>query len=159
MKRYAKRLLWLIAVGAGVFLIAKFLVTPYIVVGDSMTPTLQSWDLCLMRRVYHYQPIRGDIIVFRTADNPPLYFVKRVVALPDETIAIESGVVTINGVPLMEHYTSTNVDWEMKPTPVPQGKIFVIGDNRDLPREDYVLGLVATRLVRARMLWHWRWKR
>ena len=159
MKRYAIRLLWLIAVGVGLFLIAKFLVTPYIVVGDSMTPTLQSWDLCLMRRVYHYQPIRGDIIVFRTADDPPLYFVKRVVALPGETIAIEGGVVNINGVPLTEAYTSVNPDWEMDPTPVPPGKIFIVGDNRDLPREDYVLGLVATRLVRARMLGHWRWKR
>jgi signal peptidase I len=159
MKRHTKRLLWLIAIGVGLFLVAKFVVKPYVVVGESMTPTLKSWDLCLMRRVYHYQPRRGDIVVFRTADDPPLYFVKRVIALPGETIAIESGVVTINGVSLTEPYTTVNPGWQMEPTPVPKGKVFVVGDNRDLEREDYVLGLVATRLVQARLFWHWRWKR
>ena len=159
MKRPAKRLLWLIVIGAGLFLITKFVVKPYVVVGESMTPTLKSWDLCLMRRVYHYQPQRGDIVVFRTADDPPLYFVKRVIALPGETIAIKDGIVGINGVPLTEPYTTANPDWQMEPTPVPKGKVFVVGDNRELAREDYVLGLVATRLVQARMFWHWRWKR
>lgn len=159
MKRPAKRLLWLIAIGVGLFLIAKFVVKPYVVVGESMMPTLKSWDLCLMRRVYHYQPQRGDIVVFRTADDPPLYFVKRVIALPGETIAIESGVVSINDVRLTEPYTKVNPGWQMEPTPIPTGKVFVVGDNRDLGREDYVLGLVATRLIQARMFWHWRWKR
>jgi hypothetical protein len=42
---------------------------------------------------------------------------------------------------------------------VTAGKVFVIGDNRDLPREDYLLGLVATRLIKARLIWYWRWKR
>jgi len=159
MKRSAKRLLWLIAIGVGLFLITRFVVKPFVVVGESMTPTLRSWDLCLMRRVYHYQPRRGDIIVFRTADNPPLYFVKRVVALPGETIVIENGVVSINGAPLPEPYTTVNSSWQLEPTPVPPGKIYVMGDNRDLPREDYVLGLVATRLVQDRMVGHWRWKK
>src|SRR5664280_2307312 len=108
MKRPAKQLLWLIVLGAGLFLIAKFVVKPYVVVGESMTPTLKSWDLCLMRRVYHYQPQRGDIVVFRTADDPPLYFVKRVIALPGETISIKGGIVGINGVPLTEPYTTAN---------------------------------------------------
>jgi hypothetical protein len=47
----------------------------------------------------------------------------------------------------------------MDPTPIPANKVFVVGDNRDLPEENYVLGLVATRLVRARLFWHWRWKK
>ena len=159
MKRPVKRLLWLIAVGAVLFLITRFAVKPFVVVGESMTPTLRSWDLCLMQRVYHYQPIRGDIIVFRTADDPPLYFVKRVVALPGETMAIESGVVNINGVRLREPYTTTNPDWQMDPTLIPQGKVFVIGDNRTVDFDIAFHELIATRLVQARMLWHWRWKR
>ena len=159
MKRRAKALLRLIIIGACVFLVVKFVAAPYFVVGDSMSPTLKSWDLCVMARVYHYQPRRGDIVIFRTADDPPLYFVKRVIALPKETIAIEHGVVTINGVPLPEPYTTANPDWQMDPTPIPANKVFVIGDNRDLPQENYVLGLVAARLVKARMLWHWRWKK
>jgi signal peptidase I len=105
-------------------------------------------------------------VVFRTSEFdtqgrrvPPLYFVKRVIALPGETIAIENGLIKINSVPQPEPYTTINADWQMAPKTVPDRKVFVIGDNRDLPEEDYVLGLVATRLVKARMLWHWRWKK
>ena len=143
----------------GVFLVARFVVTPYVVVGDSMAPTLKSWDLCLMQRVWRYEPRRGDIVVFRTADDPPLYFVKRVIALPGETASIEHGVFKINSQPLVEPYTTVNPDWLMERTAIPDGKVFVVGDNRDFEREVYVHGLVATRLVQARMLGHWRWKR
>ena len=159
MKGRAKSLLWLVVVGACLFFVAEFVVTPHVVYGDSMTPTLKSWDFCLMRRVQHYDPQRGDIVVFRTVDDPPLYFVKRVIALPGETVSIERGIFTINDKPLAEPYTTPNPDWQMESTTVPAAKIFVCGDNRDLPREDYVQGLVATRLVRERMLGHWRWKR
>ena len=159
MKRRAKILLWLGAIALGLFLVGRFVVLPRLVYGESMSPTLNAWELCLMQPVYHYRPRRGDIVMFRTADDPPLYFVKRVIALPNETIAINHGVVTINGVPLREPYTTVNPDWQMGPTLVSTGKVFVIGDNRDLPQEDYVLGLVATRLVKARLLWHWRWKK
>lgn len=159
MKRRAQSLLWLLLVGVCAFLVVRFVVMPNVVVGDSMSPTLKSWDLCLMQRVYHYQPRRGDIVTFRTADDPPLYFVKRVIALPGETASIEHGVFYINGAPLSEPYTTINPEWQMERTLVPEGKVFVVGDNRDLEREVYVHGLVATRLVQARLLGHWRWKR
>jgi signal peptidase I len=159
VKRRAKSLLWLLIIGACVFLVFEFVVAVQVVVGDSMSPTLKSWDLCLIQRVWHYEPRRGDIVVFRTADDPPLYFVKRVIALPGETASIEHGVFAINGVPLSEPYTTVNADWQMERTAVPDGKVFVVGDNRDFEREAYVHGLVATRLVQARMLGHWRWKR
>ena len=158
MKRRAKFLLWLIAIGVCIFLVVKFVVAPFVVVGDSMSPTLKSWDVCLMQRVRHYEPQRGDIVVFRTADDPPLYFVKRVIALPGETVSIQRGVFQVNGKPLAEPYTTINPDWQMEPTLLPAGKVFVVGDNRDFAREEYVQGLVATRLVQARMLGHWRWK-
>ena len=159
MKRGAKSLLRLLVIGVSVFLVVKFIAVPRIVYGDSMSPTLKSWELCVMQRVRHYEPRRGDIVVFRTADDPPLYFVKRVIALPGETVSIEHGVFKINGAPLSEPYTAINADWEMEPTPLPAGRIFMVGDNRDFELDAYVKGPVATRLVQARMLWHWRWKR
>ncbi|MGD0017508.1 MAG: signal peptidase I [Verrucomicrobiia bacterium] len=159
MKLRTKIRLSILAVIAGLALIARLFVQFSIVSGESMTPTLQPWDLCLMRIVHHYEPHRGDIVMFRTADNPPLHFIKRVTALPGETISIERGVVKINGAPLAEPYTTVNPEWNIEPTPVPVNKVFVIGDNRDQPREDYLLGLVATRLVDGRLLWYWRLKR
>ena len=159
MKLRTKIRLSVLAVIAGLLLIAQFFLRTHIVIGESMTPTLRSRDFCLMRVIRHYQPRRGDIVVFRTADDPPLFFIKRVIALPGEAINIDRGVVKINGAPLAEPYTTVNPDWNMEPTPVPASKVFVIGDNRDLPREDYQLGLVATRLVDGRLLLYWRLKR
>ncbi len=158
-KRRAKIGLRLAAIAVTLFLIGKFVITPSVVIGVSMSPTLKPYELALILHTRHYQPHRGDIVVFRTTDDPPLYFIKRVIALPGETIGIERGAVKINGAPLAEPYTTANRDWNTAPTPVPAGKVFVIGDNRELGSHDYVLGLVATRLVRARLVWHWRWKR
>ena len=75
MKRRVKILLLVALI---MFLLGKFVLSPYVVVGTSMMPTLRDMDLCLMRRTWHYRPARGDIVVFRTADAPPLRFVKRV---------------------------------------------------------------------------------
>ncbi|MGD0651507.1 MAG: signal peptidase I [Verrucomicrobiia bacterium] len=159
MKRRTKLSLALAAVAVVLFLVMRFVVTPYVVVGDSMLPTLKSWDFCLMARVHGYQPRRGDIVTFRTADDPPLYFIKRVVGLPGETLAIRHGVVTVNGQPLDEPYTTMNPMWEMESVEVPTDKVFVLGDERTVPLDDTLHGLVAMRLVKARMLWHWRWKK
>jgi signal peptidase I len=140
-------------------LVVRFVVAPYLVVGESMTPTLQTWDLCLMQRVHHYRPKRGDIVAFRTADDPPLHFIKRVVALPGETLAISAGAVEIDGVRLPDQYTVVNPEWAIPPTLVPADKVFVIGDNRQVGLSETLHGLVATRLVEARLIAHWRWKR
>jgi len=158
VKQSGKIALVTLAVVAAVALIMRFVVTPYIVYGDSMLPTLHSWELCVMARTQRYEPNRRDIVMFRTADAPVLHFVKRVVALPGETVAIERGVVTINEKPLDEPYTTRNVDWDMPSTVVPAGKVFVLGDNRDVALDATVHGVVATRLVEARLLWHWRWR-
>lgn len=140
--------------GGSGWLIAKFVITPFVVVGDSMEPTLRSLDLCLMQRVRPYPPARGDIVMFRTADDPPVRFVKRVIALPGDILAITRGVVSINGVVLAEPYAPLNPDLELPATNVPPDKVYVMGDNRS----DTLRTFVAIRLVQGRLRWHWRWK-
>jgi signal peptidase I len=158
MKRRAKVSLGLLVAIVLLALTVRFVVTPYVVVGDSMLPTLHSWELCLMARTPRYEPERGDIVMFRTADAPVLHFVKRVVALPGETVAIEAGVAMVDTKPLDEPYTTRNLSWDMPATIVPAEKVFVLGDNRDVPLDATVHGIVATRLVEARLLGHWRWR-
>jgi len=112
-----------------------------------------------MQRVYHYQPRRGDIIMFRTADDPPIHFIKRVIALPGETVAVKNGKVQLNGAPLTESYATNNSDWDLAVTNVPPGRVFVMGDNRGEGGTESWYGFVATRLVIGRLLWHGRWKK
>jgi signal peptidase I len=156
MRRRLKRLLLaLVLTSLALGAVIKFVVAPFIVVGDSMEPTLHSLDLCVMRRVRHYQPERGDIVMLRTTDDPPLYFVKRVIGLPGETIVIEGGFVKINGALLYEPYAPTNPGLELALTNIPPGKVFVIGDNRFGSLNTFV----STRLIQAKLLWNWRWKK
>jgi signal peptidase I len=152
VKLRARVWLWPFLVAAAVFLTTKYLVTPYVVFGQSMQPTLQPWDICLMARVRHYTPMRGEIVMFRTADDPPLYFVKRVVGLPGDAVGIRAGIIHINGRALDSPRLSPT--WEASDSTLPADKMLVVADN-----PDYGHGVVAVRLVRARLLWHWRWKR
>lgn len=152
MKRRTKVVLGLAATGTMLSLVAQFFVRPSVVFGDSMSPTLEPWDLCLLQRVRHYEPRRDDIVMFRTSNDPPLYFIKRVAALPGETVAIEHGIIKINGTALDAPRLAP--DWELEQTVLAGDKILVVADN-----PEFGYGLVATRLVQARLLWHWRWKR
>ena len=158
MKRRSKFLLILALICVAFFLITRFIVTPQVVVGDSMEPTFRSWDMCFMARAYNYQPKRGDVITFRTADDPPLYFIKRVIGLPGEMIGIYDGVVYIHGKPLAEPYTHINPDWNMDLITIGADRIFVIGDNRDVLFSEAFAMPIATRLVQARLIGQWRWK-
>jgi len=158
-RRIIRSVVGLVAFGAILWFVFQFIGTPAMVVGDSMVPTLRSWDLCWMQRGRPYTPARGDIIMFRTADDPPLQFIKRVIALPGETIAIASGQVFVNHQPVTEAYTTLNPSWTLAATNVPIGKIYVIGDNRSVPMDLTVQGLVATRLVQAKLAAHWRWRK
>jgi signal peptidase I len=144
---------------AVLFLVHQYVLISTLVVGISMTPTLQPWDYCLTLRTNPYKPRRGDIVTFRDNAEPPQFFIKRVVGLPGETIAIEDGVVKINGAPLPEPYTTINPEWQLPATLIATNKIFVLSDRRVEGFGDYVQGAVAIRLVKSRLLWHWRWKK
>jgi len=159
VRRRTKILCWLLAVVVVLFLLSRFVAKPCVIVGESMAPTLRSWDLCLMQRVYRYQPRRGDVVMFRTADDPPIHFIKRVIALPGETVAVSNGVVQLNGASLAELYKTINSDWSLAPTNVPPGRVFVIGDNRAEGGTETWYGFVAMRLVIGKLIWHGRWKK
>ena len=159
MKRRKKISLTLLAAMLGLGLLAWFVARPFVVFGESMEPTLQPWELCVMQQVREYVPRRGDIVMFRTADDPPLYFVKRVIGLPGETVSITGGVAMIDNKELPEPYVEPNPTWDMEPITVPARKIFVLGDNRGVLLDETLHGPVSTRLVQGRLVWHWRWKK
>ena len=158
-RRIIRSIIVLMILGVSLWSTGQFIGTPAVVFGDSMLPTLRSWDVCWMQRVHPYVPARGDIIMFRTADDPPLQFIKRVIAVHGETLVIQAGQVLINNHPLAESYTTHNPVWSLAATNIPSGKVYVIGDNRTVPMEVAVQGLVATRLVQARLVAHWRWRK
>ena len=146
------------------FLVLQF-IKPTIVQEHSMENTLKPNDyLFISKQSYRLfgDPQRGDIIVFHsvltTADGAEKLLVKRIIALPGDTIYITGGVVYVNGEPQDEPYTKDGyTNTEMEEVTVPEGQLFCMGDNRQNSRdsrdpligfvdEDDVLGKAVLRL-------------
>ena len=106
--------------------------------GFSMRPTLQDGEYILVNKLAYKtgEPTRGDIIVFIFPVDPQEDLIKRVIGLPGETVSIHSGVVSVNGAPLTEPYIASppayDGDWV-----VPDGQLFVLGDNRNDSRDSH----------------------
>ena len=105
--------------------------------GSSMKETLQNKDqLIIDCFTYHFlhEPERFDIIVFRLKSDPKVYYIKRVIGLPGETVQIRDSVIYINGQPIEDPY-SQGVSFRggsaENPVTLGEGEFFVMGDNRN----------------------------
>lgn len=131
------------------FVTFGWLLTPIRVRGISMEPTYEDGRLNLVNRaVYRLRaPGRGDVVAIRLA-GPHVLYVKRVVGLPNERVAIVEGVVQIDGVPLGEPYVRRRQSWNYAEVTVGPREYFVIGDNRAMRAADHDFGRVdAGRLI------------
>src|SRR5580692_10287672 len=132
-------MLWLrdllISAAASV-LIITFLYQPVRVEGTSMLPRLEDRDrLFINKFVYHFTAIeRGDVVVFHYPRDPSKSYIKRVIALPGDTLRIDRGEVWVNG----KHLTETYVPEEYRDTKslaemvVPLGTYYMMGDHRSI---------------------------
>lgn len=117
----------------------------------SMLPTLTQGDYFLVNKyIYHlHPPRRGDIIVFfppRFKPGPYRY-VKRIIGLPNETLAIVNERITIDGVPLKEPYATGDSGPNYGPITVPENTYFVMGDNRMESEDSRTFGVVPRRRI------------
>jgi signal peptidase I len=116
--------------------------------GFSMVPTLQDGEYVLVNRLAYRNslPERGDIIVFSSPQTTDLDLIKRVIGLPGDTVEISGGAVRVNGQVLEEPYIAAapvyNGEWE-----VPDGKLFVLGDNRNDSSDSHAWGLLPLENV------------
>lgn len=151
----------LITIGA-VFLIRTFLIQPFLVSGGSMEHTFSDGDYLLIDQLtYHFrEPQRGEVVVFHSDEKT--YFIKRIIGVPGDHLAIEAGLLTVSnrampdGSVLNEQYldpgmqTSGDVDITLGPE-----EYFVLGDNRSYSydsrswgvlKRDRIVGIARLRL-------------
>jgi signal peptidase I len=97
---------------------------------SSMSPALNDKEVVLCDRISKFVrlPERGDIVLFSTDDG---LFIKRIVGMPGETVELVAGHVFINSIPLDESSYDVNYVGDMPPVQVPEGSVFVLGDNRE----------------------------
>lgn len=143
----------------GVVIVFSFFVRIMGVMGQSMEPTLHEGDRLLIQELF-YQPQPGDVVICNKPNFSSKPFVKRVIALEGQMVDIdfETGQVYVDGEPLEEDYlgstTMAKPDDQVFPLTVPEGEIFVMGDNRQHSTDSrsVEIGTVDERYVVGRVL-------
>lgn len=143
-----------------VFPIRMFIAQPFIVSGASMMDTFHNGEYLIVDQVsYRFnEPSRGDVIIFRYPRDPSKFFIKRVIGLPGEKIAIEGNTVTITngshpeGAVLDEPYIASMQPNTFLEENLGEGEYFVMGDNRDQSSDSRMWGVLQEQNIIGRAL-------
>ncbi|MFC2060055.1 signal peptidase I [Chloroflexota bacterium] len=136
MKAFLREILEILVIAAVIFFGLQFVVKDYIILEYCMEPNLQEGQRIFVNKIVYnfHEPERGDVIVFqpptpygRKADP----FIKRIIALPGETVEVTSGAVYINGSKLHEPYIKEPPNYSYHSYQLPEDNYFVLGDNRN----------------------------
>ncbi len=162
--------------------IRSFVVQAFKIPSGSMLPTLQIGDHLLVNKFIYgvkvpmlgtvlipwKSPVPDDIVVFKFPKNRSIDYIKRVVAVAGDTVELKNKQLYINGEAVSSpnaHFTSNNIMKasagprdNMGPVKVPEGKIFVMGDNRDNSYDSRFWGFVDLKDVLGKaFILYWSW--
>lgn len=117
-------------------LIKTFLFNTTYVLGNSMHPTLQERDRLFTNKIVYIlgEPKRGDVVVLKAPDDPGKDYIKRVIGISGDKVEIKNGKVYVNDNELEENYIDEDAytySYEDSVWHVPDGYVFVLGDNRN----------------------------
>ena len=149
----------------------QILLGNYVVDGNSMDPTLRNDQRVFVNKFVYFDPIvlnrnlnlnfdstlnpkKGDVVVF----DPPFpydasgkQFVKRIIAVPGDTIENSSGIILVNGKPFGNDFGATSEISEVPKTLVPEGYYYVLGDNRNSSNDSRNFGFVPRKSIIGRV--------
>lgn len=152
-----------------IFLAVRSVVQNYRVEGASMEPSFHDGQFLLVSRVAYMRldgeplrmvkqlgvaqeangsyypfggPQRGDVIVFHNIHPAEPDLIKRVIGLSGDRVQVDRGRVTVNGVPLQEDYIRAVPSYSWPLTTVPEGSLFVLGDNRPNSSDSHLWGFL-----------------
>jgi signal peptidase I len=132
-----------------------FVVQVSVVRGHSMEPALLDGDRLVVERpglVHDAEDVqRFDVIILGNPREPSVDYVKRVVGLPGERVALRSGRLHIDGAPVDEAFAPIFDGDTTEDVAVPAGYVWVLGDNRPVSADSREFGLVPIELIRGRV--------
>ncbi len=156
-KEYAKSVLIALILSLGIRIAV---VEAYWVPTGSMVPTIMENDRIMSNKfIYRFtDPRPGDVVVFRPpaaahTDAPRL--VKRLIGVAGDVIEVRDGRVYRNGQPLVEPYINQTPDYTMPPVRVPDGYVFVLGDNRRDSYDSHEWGFLPRRDIIAKVMFRY----
>jgi signal peptidase I len=138
--------------------IRMFIAQPFIVSGASTKNTFESGEYLIVDQVSYrfHEPARGDVIVFRYPRDPSKFYIKRIIAVPGDTITIADDVVTITntttpeGFVVEEPYIKSMINGTNLTEVLGEREYFVMGDNRDQSSDSRVWGVLQKERIVGR---------
>ena len=131
--RFFRDIIAPILVGLAFFALFQVTVGSFKVYGSSMLPGIEQGDYILVSKATYFlgEPQRGDIIVLHSPQDTNTDLIKRIIALPGDTVKIKDNTVFVNDTALVEPYTLEPPHYLLLPEEIPAGNYFVLGDNRN----------------------------
>lgn len=125
----------------------KFVIQSMVVMSGSMEPTLHVGERVMINRLaYKSQPpTRGDVIEFVVPSGQD--FTKRIIGVAGDKVEVRQGMVFLNDQPLSEPYLNEAPNYTYGPVTVPQGGLFVLGDNRNQSDDSHSWGFLEVNRV------------
>lgn len=126
-----------------------------VVRGHSMEPALLDGDRLIVERSGPTRDARGldrfDVVILGNPREPSVDYVKRVVGLPGESVALREGRLHVDGTPIDEGFAPILDAETTEDVAVPEGYVWVLGDNRPVSADSREFGLVPIELIRGRV--------
>ena len=128
------------------WLLLRWVCLPMRAEGISMEPTIRngSWHLANLLQYRWRAPRHGELVVIQLAGRR-VFYLKRVLGLPGERIALVHGELRIDGRAVAEPYLRESGDWNLPETQLPPDEFYVAGDHRALPLAQHKAGLTRRR--------------
>jgi len=138
--------------------IRMFIAQPFIVSGASMENTFHTGEYLIVDQLSYQMksPVRGDVVIFRYPKDPSKFFIKRVIGIPGDTVAIEGNIVQITnqanpgGFVLAEPYIKSMKAGALITEDLGDREYFVMGDNRDQSSDSRVWGVLQEERIVGR---------
>jgi signal peptidase I len=149
LRHFLRDILETLVLSVVLFLLINGLSARIRVESISMQPTLFDGNFVLVNRIAYRigEPGRGDVVVFRYPPDPDKEpYIKRVIGLPGDVVRVENGRVLVNDFPLSESYIMADPNYQGT-WQVPEGNLFVLGDNRNNSSDSHSWGFVPIENV------------
>ena len=132
-----------------VVIIRTFFFEPIRVDGESMCDTLQNGEIMLVTKPEYLlgEPQRFDVVICHYPGRGNTNFVKRIVGLPGDTVAVQDGFLYVNGEKYAEEYITNRPNYTLKEYTVPEGMYFVLGDNRSNSNDSHLIGPIERSMI------------